>query len=181
MSQKTGLDRLKALSTWMGRASGAMALGFIAVTVGLWLHPGTAEWIAREQWVGKDAAMSITPMAQLAAGALSCAHLGLLCFAMWTARGLFRQFASGQVLEPRTGQDLRLIGGLIAAHAALTPIVKSLMTLALTAGNPPGQRLFAVAIGTHELVLSLLGGLILVLGHVMAEAARIADDNRQIV
>lgn len=181
MSHNAGLDRLKALSTWMARASGAMALGFIAVAAGLWLHPGTAEWIAREQWAGKDATMSMTPLAQLAAGALGCAHLGLLCFAMWTARGLFSQFARGQVLEPRTGQDLRLIGGLIAAYAALTPVVKSLMTLVLTAGNPPGQRLFAVSIGTHELVLTLLGGMILVLGHVMAEAARIADDNRQIV
>jgi hypothetical protein len=181
MSSEQEHLRFQALCVWMARVSGAMAVGFLAFAVGMWMHPSGAVWIAREQWVGGNAAFTLTPLAQFAAGALSCAHLGLLCWALWTARGLFLRFAAGATLETQGGRDLRAIGGFIALYAVLTPAVKTLMTVALTLGNPPGQRLLAVGIGTNELILGMLGALILVLGHVMAEAARIADDNRQIV
>jgi hypothetical protein len=165
----------------MAQAAGAMAVGFLGVAAAMWLHPDWAAWIAREQWAGGPAAFTLTPMSRLAAGLVSCAHLGLLCWALWTARGLFARFARGETLETQTGRDLRTIGGLIALYGLTTPLAGALITLAATMANPPGQRMVGVSLGTNELILGLLGALILVLGHVMAEAARIADDNRQIV
>lgn len=181
MTSDAEIAQFRALCGWLAQAASAMAIVLFVGAALLWMHPDYVEWIAREQWAGGRAGLTLTPLAQVSAGALSCAHLGLLCWALWTARGLFIRFARGEVLEAQTGRDLRMIGGLVAAYAVLTPLVKSLMTVALTLGNPPGERLLAVALGTNEAILGVLGGLILVLGHAMAEAARIADDNRQIV
>jgi hypothetical protein len=177
----SNLKDFQSLCVWMARAAGATAIVLMLGAAFLWLHPSYVEWIAREQWAGGSSALTLTPLSRLSAGALSCAHLGLLCWALWTARRLFVRYARGEVLETRAGRDVRTIGGLIALYAALTPLVKSAMTVALTWGNPPGQRMLAISLGTNELILGLLGALILVLGHVLAEAARIADDNRQIV
>jgi hypothetical protein len=174
-------QRFQRLCVWMAHASGAMAVGLMVVAAAMWLHPDYVEWIAREEWAGGRNALTLTPVSQFGAAAISCTHLGLLCWALWTAKGLFARFAIGATLESQGGKDLRAIGGMIALYAALTPLAKALITVALTLGNPPGQRLLALSVGTNELILGLLGALILVLGHVMAEAARIADDNRQIV
>jgi hypothetical protein len=181
MTSDAEMARLRALCAWMARAAGATAVCLLGGAALLWMHPDYVEWMAREQWAGGRSGLTLTPLAQISAGALSCAHLGLLCWALWTARGLFARFAQGEMLEAQTGRDLRSIGGLVAAYAVLTPVAKSLITVALTLGNPPGQRMLAVALGTNEVILAVLGALIFVLGHAMAEAARIADDNRQIV
>ncbi len=56
-----------------------------------------------------------------------------------------------------------------------------MLGLVLTWGNLPGQRILALSIGIDDYMIAALGGLVLAIGHVMTEAARLADDNRQIV
>jgi hypothetical protein len=153
----------------------------MATAAAMWMDPDYSIEVARQNSSAGESLMTLSLQARAVSALILCAHLGLLCWALWTAKGLFENFARGQVLEAKTGEDLRLIGGLIAAYALLTPLKGSLISIAVTMGNPPGQRMLAVALGTDELILGVLGVLILVLGHVMAEAARIADDNRQIV
>jgi hypothetical protein len=181
MPQDSEALRLRALCVWMARVAGAMSVGLIAVTSVMWLHPEWAVDIARTQWVGKDVDLTLTLGPRLAAAIVSCAHLGLLCWALWIARGLFLSFANGRAFETRTGLDLRQIGGLVAAYGVTTPVAGALMTVAVTIANPPGHRMLSLSLGINDFILGILGVLILVLGHVMAEAARIADDNRQIV
>lgn len=173
--------RLRLLCVWMAYASAALALGLMTTAIVVWFHPDFALAAARESANQHDGPIALTWPARLVSGLVSCAHLGLLCWALWAAKGLFQNFADGHVFTIRTGQDLRLIGGLIAAYAVLTPLKGSLVTIAITMGNPPGHRQLAIGLSSNELILGVLGALILVLGHVMAEAARIADDNRQIV
>ena len=173
--------KLKILCTWMARFAGLLAVGMMAAAAVMWMVPEFAVEIARQNSAVQDSQLTLSLQARAIACLILCLHLGLLCWALWTAKGLFENFARGRVLEAKTGEDLRLIGGLIAAYALLTPLKGSLISIAVTMGNPPGQRMLAIALGTYELILGVLGALILVLGHVMAEAARIADDNRQIV
>lgn len=181
MPQGFDSQRLKTLCIWMARAAGLLAIGMMVTAAVMWLHPDYAVDIARENGATRGGPLALTLQARLVSGVVLCAHLGLLCWALWTAKGLFENFARGDVLDARTGRDLRTIGGLVAAYALLTPLKGSLITVAVTMGNPPGQRLLSIGLGSNELILGVLGALILVLGHVMAEAARIADDNRQIV
>jgi hypothetical protein len=68
-----------------------------------------------------------------------------------------------------------------ALYAALTPPVRTLMTLLITIQNAPGERLFSFGISDDEIILAIVGTVILATGSVMAEAARMAEENRQIV
>jgi hypothetical protein len=175
------LEGLRSLCVWMARAAGALAIGFFVVAAALWLNPAWAAEAVRAHLNMNPADVTLSFAARALAGILSAAHAGLLCAALLAARRLFLRFAHDAAIEAQTGRDLRLIGGLVAAYALTTPLSKTLMVLAVTMDNPPGHRMLTISLGSNELILGVLGALILVLGHVMAEAARIADDNRQIV
>lgn len=158
-----------------------MAAGFVVVAAATWLDPDWAAAMAQRDFVPQGGSFSTDLGARLVAGLLSCFNCAFLSAALWTARGLFLRIANGQAIATETGFDLRQIGAMVALYAMTTPVMKTLTTLALTIGNPPGQKILAVSLSSNELTFGLLGALILVLGHVMGEAARIADDNRQIV
>lgn len=91
------------------------------------------------------------------------------------------RFHAGAGLSAATaGMQLRLgrrLLWLVGAQLAYTP----LMTLAITAFNPPGQRMLAVGVSGSEFIL-LVGALVVFLfGRMTEEAARIAEENSQIV
>ena len=65
--------------------------------------------------------------------------------------------------------------------AAALPLGQTLTVLALTLGNPPGQRQLWVGL-TSQHYLSLLFGLVLLaVSTVLVEAARVADENAEFV
>ena len=55
------------------------------------------------------------------------------------------------------------------------------MAWLITMLNAPGKRLVRFGLTDHEVVLAIIGIIILTTGSVMAEATRIAEENRQIV
>lgn len=82
---------------------------------------------------------------------------------------------------PQTGVLLRRFGMTLVVYAALTPFLRTLMTWLVTMHNAPGQRILRFGISEYEVVLAIVGTLILTTGSVMAEATRLAEDNRQII
>jgi hypothetical protein len=70
---------------------------------------------------------------------------------------------------------------LLLLYAALSPLFRAVIGVIVTLGNESGQRVLAIGIGSQDVIVALIAALLIVLGHVMAEAALIADDNRQIV
>lgn len=61
--------------------------------------------------------------------------------------------------------------------ALLLPLTRGLMTVALSLGNPPGQRSLAIGIQWDDCLHILFGAVLLTIARVMAEAQRLADDN----
>ena len=92
-------------------------------------------------------------------------------------RHLFRRYRGGEILTPACATHIRRIGQLLAALAALRLVMPSLQTVALTLGNPPGSRAVAVQLNSDTLAFFLAGGLLIVIGWAMAEAARAAEEN----
>lgn len=68
---------------------------------------------------------------------------------------------------------------------ALLPVaqiaITAAMSLIFTMGNPVGQRQLSITLAQTHLLVGIAGCMLVVIGWVMVEAARIADDNRQIV
>jgi hypothetical protein len=159
-------------------ASGA---GFLVVNAILWLVPDWAPLVARGMANLQVQPFTLTPTVRLIGLACSTLYLAVLVWGLWVARLLFRRLAEGLVFEPETGVLMRRFGMALVVYAALTPFVGCLMAVLVTIYNAPGQRLLRFGISDHEVVLAIVGTLILTAGSVMAEAARMAEDNRQII
>lgn len=175
------LARLLRLSAWLAHAARGVAILLLAANAVMWLVPGFAADIARNQSALQQSPMTLTLEARLLALLVSSLYVGLLAFALFVAARLFRGFAEGEILVPATGAGLRRLGLSLLLFAVLSPPFRAVIGLMATIGNAPGQRALAVSISSNDVVLALIAALIVVLGHVMAEAARIAEDHQHIV
>ena len=116
--------------------------------------------------------------AVLALGALS---LGPMIWILWQMRGLFGLYAVGAALSEAAARHIRRAGAGLAALALMQALLRPMQTLVLTFDNGPGGRSVTVAITSEMLWLALSGGLLVVIGWAMSEAARQAEENRGFV
>ena len=108
----------------------------------------------------------------------------LLCalgYVLWQVRALFGGYACGDILTVESaGHITRAARGLLTL-AALGVLTQPLQVLILTLGNAPGQRQISLALSDAEIGTVLAGGVLWVVGWALAEAARIAEENREFV
>jgi hypothetical protein len=157
------------------------AAAFPVLNAILWLVPDWAPIAAREHAHLQIEPITLTFAVRWIGLACSTLYLAVLAGALWIARALFTRLAEGLIFEPETGVLLRRFGLALLTYACLTPPFAALMTWLITLENAPGTRLLRLGISDDEVVLAIIGTLILTTGSVMAEAARMADDNRQII
>ena len=180
-AQTERLARLQRLCAWLSHAAKIVALLLLAANAVLWLVPEFAAETARSQASIGSKPITLTFGVRAAALVVSFAYVGLMAAALWTVAGLFAAFAQGAIFVSETGTRLRRIGVLLLLYAALSPLFRAVIGVIVTLGNESGQRVLAIGISSQDVIVALIAALLIVLGHVMAEAALIADDNRQIV
>jgi hypothetical protein len=102
----------------------------------------------------------------------------LFLFAMGNVVLLFRRLRSAHVFHPDVPLLLTRIGRLACASAVAGVAARTIVALALTSGNPPGQRQLVVSISSGDITSVITGLLLLVFAYVMQEALRIDEENR---
>ncbi|MEM8634162.1 MAG: DUF2975 domain-containing protein [Pseudomonadota bacterium] len=115
--------------------------------------------------------------------------LRILAFFAWAGATLilfagFRLFSTlsgGEPFSTRVQRDIRFLGATILLNGIIGLFMRSAFTLALTYDNPPGKGELSIAISSSQISYLLVGGIILILGHIFLQAVRISDENRQIV
>jgi hypothetical protein len=117
---------------------------------------------------------------------VGCFLLGLLplanaLFALCTAFQLFRGYRAGEVFTNAAGRRLQRIGIALVLLPAVQILAAALASMLLTLGDPAGQAHLVIRLHEGHLTTGLAGGLVLVVGWAMAEAARIAAENREFV
>jgi hypothetical protein len=176
------LARLLRRSALLATLARAAAVALLIGNVAMWLFPDLGYDAARLQsGLKPDTPISVTPSAFAFVLVVSTAHVGLLAAAMWDMARLFAGFSKQAILVPDTGMYLRRAGIFMLLFAALSPVARTIGALAVTLANPPGQRLFSISLDSQDMVLGLIAVLLVMVGHILTEAALIADDNRQIV
>lgn len=113
--------------------------------------------------------------------AVSMVPLSVLLYALHQSYQVFDSYRQGVTFSADVPRRLRRIGFAMVALGVLRPLANTALGLVLTASNPPGGRILALGISIDDYMIAAFGGLILAIGHAMAEAARIADDHRQII
>jgi hypothetical protein len=161
--------------------AGVTAFVFVAGNAVTWLVPQWTEEAARSASDMQTQQIFITPLVRWVGLGVTTLYLGVLAWGLLSMRTLFKRLAAGEAFVVETGVLLRRFGKALLAYAALTPIVKSAMSVLVT-HNPVAHEAF-VSFGIHEyeVIVALIGALILVFGSVMADATRIADENREII
>jgi hypothetical protein len=112
---------------------------------------------------------------------VSMVPMGVLLFMLHQSFKLFDAYRRGDVFTDDAPKRLRRIGLSMVALAPLCPLAAAALGMLMTSANPPGQRILAIGIGLDDMLIGILGGMVLAIGHVMVEAKRLADENRQIV
>ena len=156
-------------------------LTFFVANLALWLVPRWTDTAARLQANLQAEPIALTPSVQALGLLVSSLSMATLFWALWTARRLLLRLAAGDVLQHETGVRLRQFGVAILAYAGVAPITTALTCYLVTMGNPPGQTLIRLGISDGTLVLALVGTVIMAIGSVLAEAAEVADEHRQII
>lgn len=174
-----GLRRIRRLA-WIVRL--LCLLGVVVI--------GTLPFIfwAQADWVAEVAAKTwgLTTMqldlgSRLWALAASALPASVSVFALWQMWSLFGCFAQGELLARRPAQHLRRLGVSLCILAAVQPLGQTLGILALTFGNPKGERQLAFSLSSDHYLSLLFGLLLLALAQVLHEAARVADENAEFV
>lgn len=172
------LGRLSAVMCVVVAVGGALAEIALAW---VWLTPSWIETYVVPHLGLHRVPVALDPSTRLMAFAASMVPMTVLLTLLHRAYTLFDAFRVGNVFTEQAPIRLRRIGLCIVALAILRPITATLLGLILTWGNPAGQRILALSLSIDDYMIAALGGLVLAIGHAMAEAARIAEDSRQIV
>lgn len=177
-----------------------MATDLIAKRAALFSHlatalllilPCAAVWVLATQGISPEAlrqALGISVMPDdpgagpiLIWALVEATRLALLMWVIWSVRAWLRACASGRVFADRTARDVQRIGAGLLALTAAHILGHTISVAALTWGNPVGERVLSVRLGSTELFLLLAAGLMTLFGWIQAEAARLAAENERFV
>ncbi|WP_431102158.1 DUF2975 domain-containing protein [Roseateles noduli] len=175
-----GLQRIR----WIAHCVRAMALIAMAVVVGFhamfWTNRGMVERTARKEW-NLDFPMQFDAVSRAGGLAVNLPLALLSLYALVCLWRLFGAYLRGEVFTDAATHGLRRLGQSVTAMALVMPLTDTATVLALTLGNPPGQRMLAVHLGSQHYIVLLLGLVLIAMAMVMREAQRMAQENAEFV
>jgi hypothetical protein len=183
--ESTEASNVPPVNSRLCRRIGAIAavsgIAFLAVNSVMWLVPELAPYAARGMANLQDDPITLTPQVRTIGLVASNLYLAILVWGLFVARNLLRRLAKGLVFETETGVLLRRFGLSLVLYAAAAPPFATGMAWLVTMLNAPEKRQLRIGLSDHEIVLAIVGVVILTTGSILAEATRIAEENRQIV
>ena len=123
----------------------------------------------------------ISPRARLLGLLVLCLPLAVFLYGLNEMRLLFAQYATGDVLTVGAAHRLKLIAWATVIGAVLRAPTRAGLYLALSIDQMDLPPRLPVRINAADFTFLLFGLLLLAVAWVMAEAARIAEDHRQII
>lgn len=107
--------------------------------------------------------------------------LAVFLYGLNEVRELFKQYAKGDVLSAGAAKRLKRIAVITIIGAVLRAPTRVGLFLALTHDQTTVARTLPLRISAADLTFLLFGLLLLAIAWAMAEAARIAEEHRQII
>jgi hypothetical protein len=184
------VDRLRRIARALATVTGAAMIVVTLAVAGAWLVP-TLTGMSLLPRPGPFREFFDDPAARAIAFTTIVGLLAIMLFALEQARRLFGEFADGEILTSRAAIRLQRISYAIVAGSIAKPLAQSVLKATFDAGL--GERTFGCACRASNLLLIplrdvisdiaflLAGLLLLAVAWALAEAARIADDHRQII
>ncbi|WPZ15588.1 DUF2975 domain-containing protein [Nitratireductor rhodophyticola] len=176
--------RLRRLSRLMqaivlvcGAFIAAGAVWFFAASLS---DPGLFETLVRDN-LSLSGPLAFTSSAIGVTAALIAVQFGLLFTALYCVWRMFGAFAAEEPLSGESAHWLRHASAAFVAVAAGSIVLRMLMILVLTMGNPAGQKMLAIGIGSAEMLSVLIACIMYMTGRLMALAAEVRAEQRDFV
>jgi hypothetical protein len=178
LSAAARLTRLSRTMEWV------TVVGMVLIVVGMSAAAIIPAWsrnllLARLGETG--ARLPLGPSEQAVAALIFAVPVGLMIWGLWHVRALFRDFARGRVFTGTAARHLQLFGVSVLLQGPLGPLIATALGIALSLGNPPGQRLLVLTLSSNDYFAVIVGGVLVAVAAVMREAARLADENASFV
>ena len=171
---------LSRTARWMSRATIIALVAIVAAYAGLWLNLEAAQDALREMLPGVSA-QGVTA-AQLCLGAaLGFIPVANLAAALRELNSFFALYRRGDAFPPGAGERLRRVGLWLIALAVTAFVVRCTASVLFSWHLGDGNRQLAISISSSDIILLLFGGLVRMIGQVLVEARRVAEENRQFV
>jgi len=175
------MDRLKRMARIMSLVT-TLAIGAVVIltVLGLMIPDWTRNLLLAKLGLA-GAELPVAASDRLVVAVIIAVPVGVILYGLFAVRALFVEFALGHVFTARSARHLQVFAAAVLAQAPLGPLTTVALTSALTFGNPPDQRMVAVAFSLNDLFALIIGGVLYAAATVMREAARIADENASFV
>ena len=125
--------------------------------------------------------LPLGPSEQAIAALIIAVPVGVMIWGLWHVRALFRDFAGGRVFTGTAARASAAFRHLVLLQGPLGPLTATAIGLALSFGNPPGQRYLVLTLSSNDYFALIVGGVLVAVAAVMVEATRIADENAAFV
>ncbi|MEP3276237.1 MAG: DUF2975 domain-containing protein [Stappiaceae bacterium] len=175
------LVRITTMSQWLKHLTTVGIFIFVGFALSVLLVPEWFDTMVTIAYQGIAYPSELTLFKRLGLILLLAGPFGSALYGLWNLRALFDCYGQGNILGRAPSRFIRAVGFAMVLNAVLTVLTFSLGSLLLTFDNPAGQKQLAVSVSSDLFFVFLMGGLLLVIGHVLHEASRISDENRQIV
>jgi hypothetical protein len=124
-----------------------------------------------------DTHYTIDGRARAWGAAASVLVLLLIEWTLWRLWQLFGEYAAGRVLAGSAVGHLRGFARGLLALAICGPLYRTAVALALTIGNPPGQKMLVLSVDLSDYTQMLIGAVLLTIAAVMDQAVALAEEN----
>lgn len=174
------MGRIKRLSHWASRVALAGCFVLVALYV-LAVATMTPAEFMHGNFVGKEFKITDSILILGICYVLALVPLALYLAGLLAMRRLMALFEKGFVFTERAAFEITRIGWYVALIAPVSIGCMTLGSVLLTWGNGPGQRALNFQLGVGDILALSYGGLLIIIGVVMQEAAKISDEHRQFV
>ncbi len=124
---------------------------------------------------------TVAPWQRHAGVAVTLVSVALLVTGLHHLGRCFGNFARGQALTRENARHFSRFGAWIAAAVVASFLSTPVLSVLFTLGMPAGQRQLAIGLDSNQLVALLVAGGAWIVGAIMAEGARAAEENAQFV
>jgi hypothetical protein len=107
--------------------------------------------------------------------------LAVILMALLRLWQLFGEYLQSRIFSARALASLRSFARWLLAAALLSPVYRAGLSVIVSWQNGPGRRELTINLSSDDYLMLLLGVVLLAISSVMAEAARIAEDNEGFV
>lgn len=172
------IRRIRRTSSVMKRLSFGAVVGLSVLYAVAFMVPEGARAVI-EAVAGPLPTETLSPANIAVVAVIGAVPFGFFLAAVATAGRLFRAFQLGAFFDPLSGKLLGRIGAFILLSELAGIIARSAAGAYLSIAA--GTNTLAITVSSQNVAGLLFAGLTIVIGWVIAEAAELAEDNRQIV